>query len=105
MPDPIQVRVDEDLKDIVDDYLVNIKENIKLLAEKLKTGSFEAISAIGHQFKGSGASYGFDSISKFGAKIEQAAQSKDADSIKSDIQELSEELERTTIIFVPDEEL
>ena len=105
MPDPIQVRVDEDLKEIIDDYLANIKEQIKTLAEKLKSGSFEDIYTIGHQFKGSGASYGFESISEFGAKVELAAKAGDTHSLESLVQELSAELERTKIIFVPEEDL
>jgi len=105
MSDSFQVKVDEDLKEIVDDYLKNIQEQIQILTEGLNNKAFDDISAIAHQMKGSGSSYGFDFITDWGVKLEQAARDVDLDSIKNCIQSLDNDLKKAEIIFVPEDEL
>lgn len=105
MPDTIQVRVDEDLKDIVDDYLNNIKEQIQIMKIKLDEKAFDDISAIAHQLKGSGSSYGFGIITESGKKIESAAKECDYNALKDCIHHLAVDLENIDIVFVPEEDI
>ena len=49
--------------------------------------------------KGSGGGYGFMPISNIGEAIEKAAKNKDRNSIKNHLTELSDFLERVTLVY------
>jgi hypothetical protein len=53
---------------------------------------------LGHQFKGSGKSYGFPEITRTGAAVELAATAANEDEIRSQILALATYLDRVEII-------
>ncbi|MFV0387977.1 MAG: PAS domain S-box protein [Pyrinomonadaceae bacterium] len=78
------VLVDADIFDLAEKYLQNALQTVSELREDLKVSDFEKIRRIGHNFKGSGAGYGFDKISALGKQIEDFAKETDLEKI-SDI--------------------
>ncbi len=72
----ITVYVDSAIAEIAPIYLQNIRADLGRLLEAEQTGDFETIRTLGHNLKGTGASYGFDRISEIGAVMEQAGKDK-----------------------------
>ena len=59
------------------DYIESMRQEVEELDKKLSPKEFEAFRFFGHNIKGNGVAYGFPEISKYGAKIEEAANQQD----------------------------
>ena len=59
---------------------------------------YNSARRLGHQFKGSGAGYGFPEITRTGAAVELAAKATDPDEIRSQILALASYLDRVEIV-------
>jgi len=70
----LQVEVEEDILDIVPSFLENQRRELSTLQQVTPLGDFTRIRRIGHSMKGVGGMYGFDWISRFGARLEHAAE-------------------------------
>ena len=64
------------------------------LEQFLANRDFEAIRSMGHRFKGSGGSFGFEQISRLGATLEELAKEADTEGIRRAEAELSDYLQR-----------
>ena len=95
----IIAHVDPDLRDLIPGYLENRQKDITSIKNALKAEDFARIRVLGHSMKGSGGGYGFMPVSKVGASIEIAAKNKDPDSIKNHLAELSDFLQRVTLVY------
>jgi PAS domain S-box-containing protein len=85
------VQIDEDLADLVPEFLENRQLDATKIRQLLQDSAFiEEIQRIGHNMKGSGGGYGFDEISYIGKCIEEAAKQKD----KQEIEKLAGRLEQ-----------
>ena len=93
------VYVDEDLKELIPDFLENRSEDIKELKSAISTKDFEAIRKIGHTIKGVGGGYGFDYVTELGQKIEEAAKKSDEDLLNELILELENHLDNVEIVY------
>jgi len=72
----------------------------------LNGGDFERLRRIGHNLLGSGTAYGHDSISRLGAALEVAAESREASKIRSIISDLAAYLQqlRTDVLSAAGEQ-
>ena len=95
----IIAHVDPDLRDLIPGYLENRQKDITTIKNALKAADFAKIRVLGHSMKGSGGGYGFMPISNIGEAIEKAAKNKDRNSIKNHLTELSDFLERVTLVY------
>lgn len=93
------VRVDADLEDLVPRFLENRRKDVTTLPAALDRGDYDAVRAIGHDMKGSGAAYGFDPITALGAGLEQAAKEERRDEIVSLTDELAAYLEQVDVVY------
>jgi PAS domain S-box-containing protein len=73
LTDPFVVVVDPDLESLIPDFLQSIRDQLPQLFELLAADNYVEIKKIGHSLKGVGGGYGFQKITEFGARIEQAA--------------------------------
>jgi len=78
-----QIRINEDVADLVPEYLANMKIEIDKISQLLKDGKFDLIARIGHNLKGTGATFGFEKVSELGAQIEEAGKTSDPLRIKT----------------------
>ena len=86
---PIQlVHVPEDLADLVEIFLARSRGNAQQIETLLQEGSFDEIARIGHNFAGSGGSFGFTEISRLGQDISVAARECEVRRLKASAQEL-----------------
>jgi PAS domain S-box-containing protein len=60
-------------------YLDNCRHNVVVMRAALDRADFEAVTILGHNLRGSGGGFGFQSITDFGAGIEQACEDIDLD--------------------------
>ncbi len=95
----IRIKVSNEVRSLIPEYLKNRHEDITAIREFLKHGNFNGIQTIGHRMKGSGQSYGFDQITLIGEDIERAAKEKSADTVRKAEEDLSEFLGRLEVSY------
>ena len=95
------VEVDPIIARRVPTFLANRRNDVRVVLEALDHGSFDSIRRIGHNLKGSGASYGFQPISDLGKVIEDAALAQDADAIRRAITDMSRYLDQVQVVSQP----
>ncbi|MFN7939261.1 MAG: ATP-binding protein [Bryobacteraceae bacterium] len=66
-------------------YLQKRREEVALLLELVGQGDYERIATVGHNWKGTGAAYGFPGISVIGAEMEAAAKMGDGDGVRRQV--------------------
>lgn len=99
MSDRIRIRIDPDLEDLVPGFLDNRRKDVDKLRAAVEARAFDEIRLIGHSMKGVGGGYGFDAITEFGAGIERAALSEDAQAIGSYVDRLDDYLARVDVVL------
>ena len=97
--EPVIVKVDPDLEDIIPRFLQNRQRDIGAILDALDKNDYETIRILGHNMKGAGGGYGFEFITDVGGSIEQAAKNKDADEIEKSVKSLSAYLEQIEVVF------
>ncbi len=94
------IEVDEEMEDLIPEYLESIKREIDVLQKALTSKEFEKIVTMGHKLKGSGGGYGFDYISECGSKIEQMAKDRQGDAVQNWIKKLDYFLKHIDVRYV-----
>ncbi|MCH7650234.1 MAG: Hpt domain-containing protein [Nitrospinae bacterium] len=95
----IRIRVDADLQDLVPGYLENRESALLIYQQALEKGDFDSIAVLGHSMKGSGGGYGFNDLSQIGRAIEKAAKSKDKESVRKSIIDMTAYLKKLEIVY------
>ncbi len=95
----IRIRVDSDLQELIPGYLKNRESDLQTYQQALEKGDFDSIAVLGHSMKGSGGGYGFNDLSQIGRAIEKAAKSKDKDSVRKSIIDLTVYLKKLEIVY------
>jgi len=99
LSDKIFVRVDPDLEDLIPGFLQNRARDVGSIRDLLKQRDYDAIKILGHSMKGAGGGYGFDPITDFGARIEQAATAADEGAISEAVEQLDDYLSRVEVVI------
>jgi len=86
-------RAAQRLADFAPTYLNNCRLNVTAMIEALDRADFQAVIILGHNLRGSGGGFGFQSITDIGAGIEQAADAADLDVSRKWVGELSDYLD------------
>ena len=83
---------------MVPTYLANVRRDLGEILAGVDAKDCQIALRLGHQFKGSGESYGFPEITRTGAAVELAAMSANADEIRNQILALGDYLDRVEIV-------
>ncbi|HEY2662448.1 MAG TPA: PAS domain S-box protein [Caulobacteraceae bacterium] len=75
-------------------YLQNCRQNVLDMDGALDRSDFEAVVIIGHNLRGSGGGFGFQTITEIGAALERAADSADTPATRKFVKDLSTYLDR-----------
>ncbi|MCX5825837.1 MAG: hypothetical protein NTY86_20730 [Deltaproteobacteria bacterium] len=67
------MHVDPDLADLIPGYLANRKKDIAAIHAALEKKALYTVRMLGHNMKGSGVGYGFETITDIGMMMEKAA--------------------------------
>jgi HPt (histidine-containing phosphotransfer) domain-containing protein len=95
----IRVVVDEDIADLIPEYLERRYADVGAIRSAIEDGDFETVRILGHGMKGSGGGYGFDAITLIGAALEQAGIHADAVGAEASIDELADYLTRLEVSY------
>lgn len=75
------VYVDEDLADLIPEFLENRRRDVEQIKRLVQEGKYEELTRLGHTMKGSGGGYGFVEISAIGQGIEETGARGDREAI------------------------
>lgn len=92
------VRLPAKIQRIVPQYLQSQREAATLLLVALEQQDYRTVQDLGHKMKGTGGSFGFDTITDIGRSIEEAAKAKDVNAIRRWRQELTSYLDRIEVV-------
>lgn len=95
----VTVYIDQDLEELIPDYIENRYKDIRSITGLLKDRHFHEIAMIGHSMKGSGEGYGFAKVTEIGASIEEAAKQGNAEVIEGQIELLAQYFKKVEIVY------
>jgi CheY-like chemotaxis protein/HPt (histidine-containing phosphotransfer) domain-containing protein len=75
-------------------FLQNRRKDVVTMLDALARGDFETVKRLGHDMKGAGASFGFQTITDIGAALELEARGTDIDASRKWVRALSTCLDR-----------
>jgi DNA-binding response OmpR family regulator len=93
----LEVDVPEGLDELADEYLQARRQELPEFAQSLHRQDFERLRVMGHNLAGSGASYGFAPLSRFGKALEDAARARDLATIESQVSAIHDYLDRVCL--------
>lgn len=93
------VVVDASLEPIMPRYLKLRREELAAMEAALDAGHAESLRLLGHRLKGTGASYGFEELTRLGSAIEILAQAADLRSAAGLVAEVRQYLENMDVVF------
>ncbi len=84
---------DQRLAGLIPAYLENCRLNVTAMHEALNRDDLEAVTILGHNLRGSGGGFGFQTITALGAALEQASDDSDFGRARVLLSELSSYLD------------
>jgi len=96
--DLLQVDVPEGLEELADEYLQARRQELPEFQQLLHRRDFERLRVMGHNLAGSGESYGFAPLSRFGKTLEDAARARDLATIESQISAIHDYIDRVCLV-------
>jgi histidine phosphotransfer protein HptB len=66
--------VDPELDELRREFLAEAAEKVREIEEAVESATFDRVTYLAHQLKGSGGSYGFKRISSVAAELEKSAE-------------------------------
>ena len=101
MPDRVIVEVDEDLSDLIPDFLTHKRDDIDTIFEAVAQRDYAEIGRIAHRIKGEGGSYGFDAMTEMGRSLEHAAAIRDDGAVTTLARQLLRYIDHVEVVFQP----
>jgi signal transduction histidine kinase/CheY-like chemotaxis protein len=93
----LRVDVPEFLRELAPEFLRRQRYGLLSVSIALKSGEFDSIQSFAHNMKGCGKSFGFPRLTDLGREMERAAKDRDADSLRSQVQDLREYLTEVNV--------
>ncbi len=98
--EPIEVKIDEELRGIIPTYLASRREDIGRLRRALASLDYQSVVYMGHVIRGNGAAFGFERLSTLGHELEWAALKEDAEKAHAAVDAMASYLDRVAIEYV-----
>ncbi|MBF0550018.1 MAG: response regulator, partial [Deltaproteobacteria bacterium] len=95
----IELVLDADFQELTEEYLSYLAENVEAISSSLDIGDFDTIYELGHKMKGAGGSFGLNAVTDIGALIQDAAEFREAESVRVHVKALSEFLAGVVIRY------
>jgi DNA-binding response OmpR family regulator len=93
----IDVDVPEGLEELADEYLQARRQELPEFQQSLQRRDFDRLRVMGHNLAGSGESYGFPPLSRFGKSLEDAARARDLATADRHIRNIQDYLDRVSL--------
>jgi CheY-like chemotaxis protein/nitrogen-specific signal transduction histidine kinase len=95
--DHIVVKVDPELKELIPGFLARKREDLNVIQAAFERRDYSALATLGHRIKGEGSGFGFEALSAMGKALEQASVARDAQTVRKQVQALSDYLNSVQI--------
>lgn len=95
----LRADIDADLKDLVPGYLSNRRADLQSAIDALRIGDYARLQRLGHNLRGTAASYGFDGITDIGNRLEHAAIDRNDNALRICFHELDIYLRSVKVTF------
>lgn len=79
---------DEDLRDVVEEFVAALPERIDALKRASETLDWETLATLAHQLKGASGSYGYPDLSALSAAMEQDFRRHEMEGLPAQLQQL-----------------
>lgn len=96
---PVVVHVAAAFEPLLPKFMTNRKKEITTMTDALTAGDFETVRKVAHGMKGVSGSYGFPEMTTVATRLEQAAKTADAESIRNDLSLLASYLDRVEVVY------
>ena len=93
------VRADPYMAQHIPRFLENRRGEIVRMRDAIHADDLAIVASMGHKLKGSGGTYGFDSLSALGARLERAATRDDESGLLRIVDELAWYLEHVHVVY------
>ncbi|MGH7815024.1 MAG: PAS domain S-box protein [Candidatus Binataceae bacterium] len=93
------VVIEEELRDLIPGFLQSKRADVAAVAAALESGDYALASAVAHQLKGEGGSYGFPAVTDMGRELEEAAAGSDRERALELAHELARYLESVQVTY------
>jgi CheY-like chemotaxis protein len=93
----IAIEMPPGLEEIVPGYLEIRRSELPEMMALLAASDFQQLAVLGHNIKGTGASYGFPALTKMGASLELSARQKDTSAVSTQLTDLKDYLDRVQL--------
>jgi len=93
------VRADPYMAQHIPRFLENRRADLERVREAIASGDQTLLATFSHKLKGSGGTFGFDALSVFGVRLEQATARKDEAGLVRLINELAWYLEHVHVVY------
>lgn len=100
MSDKIHLKIDQDLEDIMPQFLENRNKDVTKITEFLVADDVENIKVIAHKMAGNAGGYGLDHLGDIGAQMEDACKAKDMETVKTLFDEMKNYLNSIEIEYI-----
>jgi CheY-like chemotaxis protein len=94
---PIMIEMPVSLEEIVPGYLSARREELPRMIELLAVSDFKSLAILGHNLKGTGASYGFSDLTRIGTALEDSANQSNTGSLRKHLAELKDYLNQVKV--------
>jgi HPt (histidine-containing phosphotransfer) domain-containing protein len=96
----INVDIDEDLKDLIPQFMENRKKDIVQLSNLVRDNDLIAIAQLAHKIKGAAAGYGFQYLSGLAASMEKFAKSNDPAPLPQLVEDMKNHFDCIEVRFI-----
>src|SRR5262249_45504434 len=93
----VQVNISHTLRALIPQYLQDQRGVATSILVALEQRDYRTIQDLSHKMRGSGGSFGFDTLTTIGRSLEEAAQGKDQEKVRHWQHELSRYLDRIEV--------
>jgi PAS domain S-box-containing protein len=98
---PIVIEMPIGLEKIVPGYLAARREELPVMIELLAACDFKRLAVMGHNLKGTGASYGFSDLTRIGTALQHSAEQTDPGALSTQLTELNDYLGQVELVACP----
>ena len=94
------IKIDQEIEDLVPQFMANRKMDLEHLERLLSEESFEEIARLAHKIRGTAGGYGFHELGTFATAIERLAKEKDLGQLAAVTKNMKNYVEAIEVIFV-----
>ncbi len=98
--DPVTVEVDEDLKDLMVEFLEELDPAMAAMAKAVQTGDYEGLRRLAHGYKGAAGNYGLQPLYGIYLELEHAARAQDRETSRAVLGRAKQMLSRMEIKYI-----